>query len=55
MVAKLKGKFVSIDYIINLFRKLQKLKQREMVVKEYTKDYYRPNIRFGNMRMKRKP
>jgi hypothetical protein len=47
MVAKLKDKFIPKDYEINLFRKLQNLRQRSMTVKEYTKEFYRLNIRTG--------
>jgi hypothetical protein len=36
MVAKLKAKFMPKDYQINLFRKLQNLRQKGMTVKEYT-------------------
>jgi hypothetical protein len=47
MVAKLKAKFIPKDYQINLFRKLQNLRQRGMTVKEYTEEFYRLNIRTG--------
>jgi hypothetical protein len=47
MVAKLKAKFIPKDYQINLFRKLQNLRQRSMTVKEYTEEFYRLNIRTG--------
>jgi hypothetical protein len=47
MVAKLKAKFISKDYQINLYRRLQNLKQRGLSVKEYTEDFYRLNIRAG--------
>jgi hypothetical protein len=36
MVAKLKAKFIPRDYQINLYRRLQNLKQRGLSVKEYT-------------------
>jgi hypothetical protein len=36
MVAKLKAKFMPKDYQINMFRKLQNLRQKGMTVKEYT-------------------
>ena len=36
MVAKLKAKFMPKDYPINLFRKLQNLRQKGMIVKAYT-------------------
>jgi hypothetical protein len=47
MVAKLKTKFIPKDYQINLFRKLQNLRQKGMTVKEYTEEFYRLNIRTG--------
>jgi hypothetical protein len=47
MVAKLKAKFIPRDYQINLFRKLQNLRQRGMTMKEYMEEFYRLNIRTG--------
>jgi D-serine dehydratase len=47
MVAKLKVKFMPKDYQINLFRKLQNLRQKGMTVKEYTEDFYKLNIKTG--------
>jgi hypothetical protein len=47
MVAKLKEKFMPKNYQINLFRKLQNLRQKGMIVKEYTKEFYKMNIRTG--------
>ena len=47
MVAKLKAKFIPKDYQINLYRRLQNLKQRGLLVKEYTEEFYRLNIRDG--------
>jgi hypothetical protein len=47
MVAKLKEKFIPKDYQINLYRRLQNLKQRGFSLKEYTEEFYRPNIRAG--------
>ena len=49
MVNKVKKKFLPIDYQVSLFRKMQNLKQRDMSVKEYTKDFYRLDIRSGHM------
>jgi hypothetical protein len=43
MVAKLKEKFIPKDYQINMFRKMQNLRQKGMTVKEYTEDFYRLN------------
>jgi hypothetical protein len=47
MVAKLKAKFIPKDYQINLYRRLQNLKQRGLSVKEYTEEFYQLNIRVG--------
>jgi hypothetical protein len=48
MVANMKSKFIPSDYQINLFRRMQKLRQKGMIVKEYTKEFYRINIRVGH-------
>jgi biotin operon repressor len=45
MVAKLKDKFMQKYYQINLSRKMQNLREKGMIVKEYTEDFYRLNIR----------
>ena len=45
MVDKLKAKFILKDYQINLFRKLQNLRQKGMTVKEYIEEFYLLNIR----------
>jgi hypothetical protein len=47
MIAKMKVKFIPRDYQINLFRRMQNLKQKRMIVKEYTEEFYRLNIRAG--------
>jgi hypothetical protein len=47
MVAKLKDKFIPKDYQINLFKRLQNLRQKGMSVKEYTEEFYRLNIKAG--------
>jgi hypothetical protein len=36
MVEKMKAKFIARDYTINLFRRIQNLRQKGMTVKEYT-------------------
>lgn len=38
MVAKLKGKFLPSDYVIQLKRRLQNLKQKDMDVKSYAEE-----------------
>jgi hypothetical protein len=48
MVAKMKAKFIPRDYQINLFRRMQNLRQKGMTVKEYTEEFYKLNIRVGH-------
>jgi hypothetical protein len=48
MVAKIKDKFIPKDYQLNLFRRLQNLRQKGLLVKEYTKEFYKLNIRAGH-------
>ena len=45
MIAKLRGKFLPKDFQISLFKQMQNLKQRTMTVKEYTKEFYKINLR----------
>jgi hypothetical protein len=47
VVTKLKAKLMPKNYQINLFRKLQNLRHKGMTVKEYTKEFYKLNIRTG--------
>jgi biotin operon repressor len=54
MVAKLKAKFMPKDYPINLFKKMQNLRQKGMTVKEYTKEFYKLNIRARQREMKKR-
>lgn len=53
MVARLNAKFIPRDYELDLFKKLQNLKQRNMTVKEYTEELYKVVIRSGNREMDR--
>jgi hypothetical protein len=48
MIAKMKEKFISRDYQITLFRRMQNLRQKLMTVKEYIEEFYRLNIRAGH-------
>jgi hypothetical protein len=50
MVAKMKAKFIPRYYQINMFRRMQNLRQKGMKVKEYTEEFYRLNIRAGHRR-----
>jgi hypothetical protein len=45
MVAKLKEKFMPKDYQINIFRRMQNLRQKGMIVKEYIEEFYILNIK----------
>eukprot|EP00253_Pinus_taeda_P033200 PITA_33200 len=47
MVAKLKGRFLPKDYQVDLYRRVQSLRQKGMTVKEYTEEFYRVNLRAG--------
>lgn len=42
MMATLKGKFLLVDYFLNLLARLQDLKKMEMLVKDYT-EFYPPS------------
>jgi hypothetical protein len=48
MVAKMKAKFIPMDYQITLFQRMQNLRQKLMSVKEYTEEFYKINIRAGH-------
>lgn len=48
MVEKLKGKFLPSDYNIQLFKRLQDLKQKELDVQAYMEEIYKLGIRIGN-------
>ena len=45
MVAKLKGRIFPKDYQISLHRQVQNLRQKWMIVREYTEEFYRVNLR----------
>ena len=49
MTTKLRGKFLPKDYKLILFRQIQNLKQKSMIVREYTEEFYKVNIIFGHM------
>ena len=49
MVTKIKKMFFSTDYQVNLLRKMQNLRQKDMNVKDYNEEFYRSNIRFGHV------
>lgn len=47
MIAKMKSKLLPKYYQISLYRQVQNLRQRMMVVKEYTDKFYKVNLRAG--------
>lgn len=44
MVTNLKVKFIPGDYELELFKRLQNLKQKDMFVKDYTEEFYKLTI-----------
>ena len=42
---KVMNEFLPVDYQVILLKKMQNLRQRDMTVKEYTKEFYRLDIR----------
>ena len=44
MVTKLKAKFIPADYELELFKRLQNLKQKFMDVKDYTEEFQKLTI-----------
>ena len=50
MVNKIKKKFLPANYQVSLLRKMQNLKQRDMNVKEYTREFYRLDMQMMMLR-----
>jgi hypothetical protein len=48
MVTKLKAKFMPKYYQVNLFKNIQNLRWKGLLVKEYTKEFYKMNIGEGH-------
>ena len=48
MVDKMKKQFIPVDYELDLFKKMQGLKQAGRSVQEYTEDFYQLLIRAGH-------
>ena len=42
-----KDKFITEDYQMSLLRKMKNLKKKQLTIKEYTKQFYKVNIRVG--------
>ena len=49
MVEKLKKQFIPVDYELDLFKKMQGLKQVARLVLEYTEEFCRLLIRVGHV------
>ena len=49
MIRKLKKIFMPKDYQLDLFKQLQNLRQKGMIVKEYTEEFYKLRIRVGHV------
>ena len=49
MVDKLKKQFILVDYELDLFKKMQGLKQAEKSVQEYTEEFYQLLVREGHI------
>ena len=49
MVNKIKKKFLLANYQVNFLRRMKKLKQKDMSVKDYTDEFYRLDPRFGHV------
>ena len=49
MVNKLKKQFIPIDYELDLFKKMQGLKQVRKSVQDYMEEFYRLNIQVGRV------
>ena len=47
-MTKLKSKFIPVDYELELFKRLQNLKQKDMSMKGYTEEFQKLTIWFGH-------
>ena len=47
MLYKIKSQFMPKDYQLTLVRQLQNLRQKGMIVKECTEEFFKPSIRVG--------
>ena len=48
-IAKLKRKFIPIDYELDMLKKMQGLKQVRKSIQEYTEEFYQVLIRIGHV------
>ena len=49
MVEKMRAKFLPKDYQLILYRQVQTLSQRMLTVREYIEEFYKVNLRAGNV------
>ena len=49
MTTKLRSKFLPKDYQLIFFRKMKNLKQKSMTIREFTKEFYKVNIRSSHI------
>ena len=49
MVNEIKKKFLPTDYQVNLLRRMQNLKEKDMSMKDYIEEFYRLDIRSGHV------
>ena len=49
MIAKLKWKFILVDYELDLLKKMQGLNQAGKSIQEYTEEFYQVLIRKGHV------
>ena len=54
MVTKLKAKLIPADYELELFKKLQNLKQKDITIKDFTKEFYKLTIWSGHRELSKK-
>ena len=53
-MTKLRAKFILVDYELELFKRLQNLKHKDMTMKYYTKEFYKLTIHFGHRELSKK-
>ena len=45
MIATMRGKFLPKYYQLSLYRQMQNLRKRSLIVREYTEEFYKVNLR----------
>lgn len=49
MLGNMKKKFLPTDYQVSLLRRMKNLRQKDTSVKEYSKEFYKLDFRFGHV------